>query len=152
MVKYIIILLVIITSSCSEKFYCKRCPEKQDSTITIIKDTTILVPVQLPKDSSMIKVLLKCDSLNNVYLYRVDSLTGLKSKIRIVLKNNYLTTECICDTATILKHVKQKTIEKIVFKTNVQFKKTSFDNFTNWWFFISIIVFLLSVFIIIKKV
>lgn len=149
--KILILLLLIITFSCSERFYCKRCPEKQDSTITIVKDTTIFVPVQTPKDSSMVKVLLKCDSLNNIYLYRIDSITGVKSKVKIVLKDNYLTAECVCDTATIMAKVKQQIIKTTHYKTKIQYKRTSFDHFTRWWFFISLAMFLALAYITFKK-
>ena len=73
MKKLILLLTVVVaflTTSCSQEFYCKRCPttvihtvELKDTVIIkeILKDTTITVI--LPADSVITVLIVECDSM-----------------------------------------------------------------------------------------
>lgn len=77
--KKIIIILAFITLGCSTSKHVSQVPIE-----TIIEIRERLVPIQLPVDSSSLKALFECDSLNRVILKELDESksSGLQSQFK----------------------------------------------------------------------
>ena len=116
--KYLVILLVLL-SSCSlerrlEK-YCPLCTQK-DSTvfITQIRDTTI----NIPGETVYIEDTLFCDSLGNVYASRLAEKDGTIIKLQSRIKDNKY--KVIAKVDTIYRTVRGNTIYKTKLVTKTQ--------------------------------
>jgi hypothetical protein len=116
--KYLVILLVLL-SSCSlerrlEK-YCPLCTQK-DSTvfITQIRDTTI----NIPGETVYIEDTLFCDSLGNVYASRLAEKDGTIIKLQSRIKDNKY--KVIAKVDTIYRTVRGNTIYKTQLITKTQ--------------------------------
>ena len=127
--KYLIILLVVLSSCSLEKRLAKYCPlcVQKDSTITVIqvKDTTITIPGETV-------FLLDTDSLGNV----VSKLNGiLRDKdgkiisLQTKLQNNIYTTKAVVQT--VYKTIKGNDIIKtrVITKT----LKPEKIKYIPWW-------------------
>lgn len=130
--KYLIILLLLLSSCSLEKRLAKYCPlcVQKDSTITVIqvKDTTITIP----GETITLVDTLYCDSLGNV----ISKLTGdLRDKdgklvsLQTKLQNNVYYTKAKVDT--IYKTIKGNDIyhTKVVTKT----LKPEKIKYIPWW-------------------
>lgn len=118
----IILGAFLVLSSCSPDFYCKRCP-----STTIIKDSIIVETdtiwkdtiVTLPQDTVSIVDTLPCPDYEK-------EIRGLRSRIKVLIKDHKLTATCTCDSieiklaqATIRQkithlHSELRTVEKTV--------------------------------------
>lgn len=145
----------VVTQKQRDKF-CESCPQKtivKDSIVTKIeyRDTIIYVstaPVTHTVESP-------CDSLGKLKDFK-SSQTKNGIKTTIEGRNNKLIVTCEADSLKqIIKalneritkeHFKSetKTIEKICDKKH----KKGFDSFTNWWFWITVVI--LALFVIFK--
>ena len=130
--KYLVILLLFLSSCSLEKRLAKYCPlcVQKDSTITVIqvKDTTITIP----GETITLVDTLYCDSLGNV----ISKLTGdLRDKdgklvsLQTKLQNNVYYTKTKVDT--IYKTIKGNDIyhTKVVTKT----LKPEKIKYIPWW-------------------
>ena len=130
--KYLVILLLLLSSCSLEKRLAKYCPlcVQKDSTITVIqvKDTTITIP----GETITLVDTLYCDSLGNV----ISKLTGdLRDKdgklvsLQTKLQNNVYYTKAKVDT--IYKTIKGNDIyhTKVVTKT----LKPEKIKYIPWW-------------------
>jgi hypothetical protein len=116
--KYLVILLVLL-SSCSlerrlEK-YCPLCTQK-DSTVTVIqiRDTTI----NIPGETVYIEDTLFCDSLGNVYASRLAEKDGTIIKLQSRVRDNKY--KVIAKVDTIYRTVRGNTIYKTKLVTKTQ--------------------------------
>lgn len=116
--KYLIILLVLLSSCSLEKRLNKYCPlcTQKDSTVTVIqiRDTTI----NIPGETVFIEDTLFCDSLGNVYASRLAEKDGTIIKLQSRVKNNKY--KVIAKTDTIFRTIKGNTIYKTQLITKTQ--------------------------------
>ncbi len=114
------IILSIAATGCITQERCmKRFPaiegnDTHTEIVEIFRDSI----VKIPADSSIIKALLKCDSLGNVYVATIDMYSpGKNIKPEIVVKNNWLTAICKVDSMkvyiTYRDRYERKTEEKL---------------------------------------
>lgn len=96
-----------------------------------VKDSLIAVP--MPADSSMLRALVECDSLNNAYISSIVELrSGSRSSASVKLENKVLTVDCHCDSLTIysIYHARYQYIaESAVSRTSSNTEVTS----RPWW-------------------
>jgi hypothetical protein len=130
--KYLIILLVLLSSCSLEKRLAKYCPlcVQKDSTQTVIqvRDTTITIP----GETVYIQDTLYCDSLGHVISKLGDRLRDKDGKIITLetrLSNNVYTTKA--QVRTIYKTIKGNTkyFTKVVTKT----LKPEKIKYIPWW-------------------
>lgn len=101
----LIILIVLMFVSCSMQKRCAKCPSK-----TIVKDSivnTIIIKnnidsIYLPQDNGTFEAWLRCDSLGNVYLNKINELQGKNIKINTIYKDNYIKVNCNTDSLLFL--------------------------------------------------
>jgi hypothetical protein len=130
--KYIVILLVLLSSCSLEKRLAKYCPlcVQKDSTITVIqvKDTTITIP----GETVFLLDTLYCDSLGNVLSKLNGILRDKDGKIislQTKLQNNIYTTKAVVQT--VYKTIKGNDIIKtrVITKT----LKPEKIKYIPWW-------------------
>jgi len=130
--KYIVILLVLLSSCSLEKRLAKYCPlcVHKDSTITVIqvKDTTITIP----GETVFLLDTLYCDSLGNVLSKLNGILRDKDGKIislQTKLQNNIYTTKAVVQT--VYKTIKGNDIIKtrVITKT----LKPEKIKYIPWW-------------------
>lgn len=130
--KYLIILLVVLSSCSLEKRLAKYCPlcVQKDSTITVIqvKDTTITIP----GETVFLLDTLYCDSLGNVLSKLNGILRDKDGKIislQTKLQNNIYTTKAVVQT--VYKTIKGNDIIKtrVITKT----LKPEKIKYIPWW-------------------
>lgn len=87
--RLIIIILILITSAgCSRKVL--PVTEVRDITFRHVEERVHDTFVELIPDSALIRALLACDSLGNVYLQTINSLQGERVRQHINLTDNIL--------------------------------------------------------------
>jgi len=116
----LIIILIWISSSCSVKYHCKRCPiQTKDSTITVVRDSIIeKIDTAYVADSTSMKLLVECDSLGEAHISMIQYLqNNPKIKIKYKYVDNIISTECVIDSLEVYSryrtHFKQMTKESI---------------------------------------
>lgn len=152
--KIIILILfsLVVFSSCSRNFYCKRCPPVvKDSIVQVVKDSIVHHDsiVYTPADTVTITDTVPCQDFKKEF-------HGDRSYIKVVVKDSIMTAECICEAIEtklrwyeywhkeILKsyHSELRTIyEKRL--------KTGFARFKDWWFYVTAII---IVFLVVRRV
>jgi hypothetical protein len=121
------LVLILLVSSCSlEKRLAKYCPICPNEIETVVEYRDTTVTVEIPGDTVSIVDSLYCDSLGNVYSYRLDSTESENMHLRTKLKNNRYTV--ICDTDTIYKDKIIRGVDKVVTET----KKININVVPKW--------------------
>lgn len=130
--KYLIILLLLLSSCSLEKRLAKYCPlcVQKDSTVVItqVRDTTVTIP----GETVYIQDTLYCDSLGHVISKLGDKLRDKDGKIITLetrLSNNVYTTRA--QVRTIYKTIKGNTVysTKLVTRT----LKPEKIKYIPWW-------------------
>ena len=93
--KRIILLFTIVLAGCSTSKHVSQVPIE-----TIIEIRERLVPIHLPVDSSSLKALFECDSLNRVILMELDESksSGLKSQFKFQNSELFYNVKTVRDT------------------------------------------------------
>lgn len=127
----IIFLLALTVASCCPKLYPHKT-ENTEHTITVtetIRDTVI----QVQPDSSIVQVLIRCDSTGRA---RLEEIRTLKESARVrqalALKDNRLTAKAIVDSMGIYLTYKERHKEE----QHVQAIETVIEkevNILRWW-------------------
>ncbi len=160
----LLIILILISISCvtekKRQKICQSCPVKiekeiHDSIIEKLRDTTIYITTQGPIQYLENPCKTLCDSLGNLKPIKIESKkNGIKSTIKTV--GNSLVVNCETDSlkAVIsgLKETIRITKEKETKEVPVCHleHKTWFDEYTFWWFWITLAI--LAIRIGIKKI
>jgi hypothetical protein len=114
--KYIYIILIagILTGCITSKQrakICATCPSKVIEKM-IVKDSIYYVErdsiVILPADSSLIEMLLRCDSIGRVSIESMKQKDGKRIKTKIVFKDNVLKLTALNDSILILNKIISK--------------------------------------------
>lgn len=124
----ILLLLVLLTS-----YSCKtRKVETITKTVVeyreVVRDSTVFIPA----DRATVSALLECDSLGNVYMKQIRTLQGKTSaNANIVIRDNYITAECECDSVSIYLTMKDRyySSDSSTFKTELKYVEKSL----NWF-------------------
>ena len=154
--KYLIILLLLLSSCSLEKRLAKYCPlcTQKDSTATIIeyRDTTI----EIPGETLYIQDTLYCDSLGNVLSKLNGVLRDKDGKIlslQTKLQNNVYTSKAKVETIT--KVIKGNDVyhTRVVTKT---LKPERIKYIPSWVIFLAyvggIVLFILLIYILFKLI
>ena len=102
----LIILTSLIFVSCSmQKTLCKMPFQKlfvKDSIVNTIIIKNNIDSIYLPQDNGTFEAWLRCDSLGNVYLNKINELQGKNIKINTIYKDNYIKINCNNDSLLFL--------------------------------------------------
>ena len=146
--------LIIMTGCVSQQACSKRfpCLRETDTTHTVVTTVTRHDTVfKFQADSSALEALIDC-SQGKARLTEILAYTqGKVVKIPIIkMKHDTLVIECRVDSSKVaVTYFEKHTTEFTKIKNQavqIEFRKTKFDGFTFWWFFISaglIFIFLL---------
>jgi len=157
--KIAILCLAIVLAGCSKKIIIPPGQEVHHSdssrtdSISYI-EKPIPLPVVVQADSTMLEALFGCDSLNQVFIKRINEIVSKGPRTEIIFKDNtlyYRTNRDSLQTVVwaLEKELKQRTttivhdsiyIEKapvIIYQNN------KFAKFSIWWFFGSCVVVLI---------
>ncbi len=116
----ILLLLVLLTSYSCKTRKVETITETKIEYREVVRDTTVFVPA----DKATIKALLECDSLGNVYMKQIQTLQGKTSaNANIIIKDNYITAECNCDSLSIYFTMKDRffSSDKNTVETEIQY-------------------------------
>lgn len=112
--KKLIVLLILFLSACSPCKYVQKhagdcIKETQKDTVIqkdsiIIKDSVTIIKT----DSSFIKLLLDCDSTNNVIIKQMEVIQGSNFKTNFVIKDNVLKITTLQDSIIVLNKLIEK--------------------------------------------
>jgi len=100
-------VFLILLSGCSHSKYILKHQDEirsylcvNDTVRSIEKDTIIktISEYYIEPDFATMDMFFECDSLNNVLLTKVDSLSGKRTVIRYVLVENKLTIKALTDS------------------------------------------------------
>ena len=139
----------LLLISCSPRLVPVTVTEKDSvivNTIETIKDTVVVIAA----DSSMIQMLLECDSLNNVRIKEIASYrAGANTPVpQVTISNNMLTARVDIEQRNMLLHYKQKYYEQLQ-KTSRDTVKIVEVNKLKWyqkvlqWLGIALLVYIL---------
>lgn len=161
MTKNLLLLLIpiLLNVSCvtekKRQKICQKCPVKiekeiHDSIIEKLRDTTIYITTQGPVQYLENPCKTLCDSLGNLKPIKIENKkNGIKSTITTV--GNSLVVNCETDSlkAVIsgLKETLRITKEKEIKEVPVCHleHKTWFDEYTFWWFWITLAIFVIRI-------
>ena len=86
----ILIMIVVLLAGCGSKKHVPVVVTATDSIRQTITRTITEKEIVLPPDSALIRALLACDSLGNVYLKTIKTLQGERVRQSIQLEGNIL--------------------------------------------------------------
>lgn len=139
----LIALLILFFCSCSKNYYIRKyCPTITKDSIyvhdtTIFHDTTFIVQERI----SLIHDTVPCaDFILKKYSGGIHQI--------IQVKNKKITAECKCDAVELKARLyeKTRTVKHIRELTRyIKSPKTNFQKFKDWYFWISIILFIILI-------
>ena len=127
-----LLILLILSSFLYSCNLTKKCPEKisyiektKDSISYIVKDSLIILPV----DSSLVEMLIKCDSIGNAHLIALNQVTGRRIITKVVIKDNKFKI-----TALEIEIQQKNTIISKYEKSSTNVVKTVvIEKCSSWW-------------------
>jgi hypothetical protein len=141
----ILIILIILFSSCATTKKIETITEIKTEYIELVKDTTIYI-----EDMAYFRAYLECDSVNNVVIKELENKAGklIKQNVKYIDKIIYVEAK-IDSQAVYISWIETHNIEKEKEYINVEIIKKVYPT----WFIIALIVACLYfIFIIIKKI
>ena len=153
----------ITQKRCDSRFPCKEINSSSDSTskqhIEYVADLDSAY--KLPADSSMIKLLLQCDSNGQVIARELAAYKqGKNLQVPAVkIRNNALTVTCKVDSLEVYKRISRHYQDKIVYRDRtitktkivVEHSQTGFQKFRSDMFWVLFCVSLLCSFFLLKS-
>ena len=149
-------LILVLISSCSRRIIIPPGQEIRHSD-SIVHDSIsyiekpIQIPVVIQADSSVLEALFGCDSLNNVFIKRINDLVTKGVRVEYIFKDNTLTYRTRRDSLqTVVWALEKelKTRSSITVRDSIYiekapeifFQNSKFARFSIWWFFGSLVV------------
>jgi hypothetical protein len=136
---YIILIAVVITGCITEKKraeICSKCPNKTEIK-TVVKDSIYYIErdslVILPPDSSLIEMLLKCDSIGRVSIESMRQKDGTRIKTKIVFKDNILKLTSLNDSIQVLNKIISKYKETSADSSFISQATITINKCESWW-------------------
>lgn len=140
--KYIILALVILVTSCGTQRQikkCEKCFKDLVDTNVVIKDSThitfdtITHVIEVPADTSIQIIQIVCDSLGNASIKTSTTNNGNRSRITSNLINNELTVQATCKSYIDSIQVLNKTIDRQRSIVNTVFVPKLVEKKLSWW-------------------
>ena len=136
---YIILIAVAFTGCITEKKraeICSKCPKKTEIK-TVVRDSIYYIErdsiVILPPDSSLIEMLLRCDSIGRVSIESMRQKDGARIKTKIVFKDNVLILTSLNDSIQVLNKIISKYKETSADSSYVSQATVVINRCDSWW-------------------
>lgn len=101
------IIIIMLISCRTAKPVVTTTSDKKDSSSQAIEETSV-DKIAMP-DSALIRALLKCDSLGNVYIAEISQFkAGGQVKPEIIIRDNYIKVTCKVDSMLIYQTYTQR--------------------------------------------
>lgn len=146
--KRIILLVAIVLAGCNTSKHIQQVPIE-----TKIEIRERLIPFHLPPDSSSLKALFECDSLNRVILKELDESKSSGFQSQFKFQDSKLTYEVKTVIDTVYVHVSDTSINREISIRTVEYVEV--NKLTKWQviqIWIGRILGLLAVIIIVVKI
>lgn len=152
--RLIAIIFLLLTSGCSMEKYCQKNYPGQvtDSITTVIKYEKVYDTIYVPKESISVDTLLPIPQM--VIYHHYEKKSGLTTQVDIV--KGKLSFKCSEDSLRYIIEQQKEIIRTIEHKNTVTalcFKehKTKFNYFCTYWFWVTLALVVLGIFLKFRK-
>lgn len=147
-------VLLLVVSGCSRRVTSSITKQVSDSVF--VKEVPRFIPINIPGDTVILERVIECDPVTNKPKpFDVKKKSKQATLIVTVDNNGKLNATSICDSLRKVVEAKDREISRYRSeKTQVEipvYKTSEFDIFCRWWFAISVLIIIVTIFLKLKN-